>query len=271
MLGAKLGITSNTSIPFPQENLFAWYDANVGVATGDGSAVLTTWYDRSGNGRKMNVNSAPVVSDGLLNGYPGVAFDGTDDFTFTDDGVSIISDYGSELSGSAQWTCFLVFRGDGTGPRYKSITGFQDATNGRFGGLQFEGSNVGTTLRLWSGTTGSVQDSSTAEQGCPVKYSINIGTTLNNAFALITAVASGSREFDNMMLRDGTSVFNGTLDSWYGVASSATSNILIGVTSKTQTTYELSGTVAECIYYDAAVPSGSRVEIQNYLLNKYGL
>jgi hypothetical protein len=256
MLGAKLGIQSRLNAPFKKENLWGWYDANSGTYY-DSSNNMVAWYDKSGNGNTMwHFNGAPQNTDSVadLNNMPGVAFDGTDDFCYTDDGHSIISSDGD----AAAFTVFIVISQINIGA-YEIITGFEDQTNSRIGSLQVA-AGVGTAGRVWAGSNSNT----------PYKDSISLDN-LTTTPSLLIAVSSGDSSTGNMLIQNGTDKFDGTLNSNYTAGLAGTSNLCIANRYKTNHAYLLDAYVAECIWFDAALSSDDRADVATYLNNKYDL
>lgn len=69
-------------VSLPTDNLFAHYDADATVIKDGGNAV-SQWTDMSGNANHITQATGtkqPVWSDSVINGYPAIAFDGSDDY-----------------------------------------------------------------------------------------------------------------------------------------------------------------------------------------------
>jgi len=103
-------------------DLVAWWKADAGV-TESGGAV-SQWDDQSGNGWHLTQGtsgSRPIYSaTGFNSSYPGITFDGTDDF------LAVSSVTG--LSGASACSVFVVMRWDETlSDAYARIFSFWDA------------------------------------------------------------------------------------------------------------------------------------------------
>lgn len=74
--------------------------------------VVTSWSDVSGNARNLvNADGLPVYSSSIINGQPGIIFDGVNDEVYSNSAAQPIGNY---LSASA-YTLYLVFRLTGLG------------------------------------------------------------------------------------------------------------------------------------------------------------
>lgn len=83
----------------PLAGLQAWYRSDLGI-TKDGSNLVATWADQSGNGRNLTeATNKPLWVASLVNGHPALRFDGTNDLLTT-----------AAFSVSQPFTCFLVMK-----------------------------------------------------------------------------------------------------------------------------------------------------------------
>ncbi len=65
-------------LPTDIANLVAWYRADLGVTKS--SDLVSQWDDQSGNSRNVTeATNKPLWVDSLVNGYPAIRFDGTND------------------------------------------------------------------------------------------------------------------------------------------------------------------------------------------------
>ena len=256
MLGAKLGISSKLNAPFKKKNLWGWYDANSGTYYDDSNGMVA-WYDKSGNGNTMwHFNGNPLNTDSVadFNGYPAVAFDGTDDFCYTDDGHSIISSQGD----AAAWTVFIVIKNIAMG-QYEIITGFSDQANGRLGSLQMA-AGTGTGMRLWAGSNSNT----------PYKDSISLDN-LTTTPSIIIGQSSGDTSTGNKIIQNGTEKFSGELNSTYTVGIGSTSILALANRLPTTSAHVFDAYIAECIWFDAALSDDDMTPVSNYLNNKYSM
>lgn len=77
----ELGVPAAGPVDFPDgvANLRFRYRADLGV-TKDGSNLVSQWDDQSGNDDDLTTGVAPLWVDDLVNGYPAIRFDGSNDW-----------------------------------------------------------------------------------------------------------------------------------------------------------------------------------------------
>lgn len=85
MLNNSSKISANTPLWSPAKltNLKAWYKSDKGISIATG---VNQWFDQSGNNNHLNqvtLGRQPTVISSEINGYPGLIFDGVDDYLQT--------------------------------------------------------------------------------------------------------------------------------------------------------------------------------------------
>ncbi len=76
---AAMLFASSAFTPASISGLQAWFRSDLGI-TKDGSDLVATWADQSGNGRDLTeATNKPLWVSSLINGYPAIRFDGTND------------------------------------------------------------------------------------------------------------------------------------------------------------------------------------------------
>ena len=228
-------------------NLMLWLDASQITGLSDGDPV-TTWTDMSGNSRNATQGTAslkPTYRTSVVNGQPGVRFDGTDD-AMTIASLPIPSDA----------TIFIVAKNSqqaGTGSIYKPILA---ATNNPYQGV---GTGYGMGYRrdgmdayhfaLGNGATQDTLVHSRAD---------------NDLFEINTMRKSGTSA---TVLRNGALVSSGTMLRTTGFHSG--SYAIGGDISFLDRRYL--GDIVEIIVYGHALTVGERTTVESYLSSKYGI
>jgi len=84
-------------------NLSIWLDANDSNLIKDVDNKVSTWTDKSNNNRLVNqptLANQPVFTNNILNSYPVIRFDGTDDFLSFDGGFLLNTKYDIYIVGA---------------------------------------------------------------------------------------------------------------------------------------------------------------------------
>lgn len=227
-------------------NNVLWLSADNNV-TLVGSNV-SGWSDRSGN--TNNATSAvaaarPVLNTGALNGYPVIAFDGTNDELRIPDVNQL------DL---LQWDMFLVGSVNTAKANNVWLT---------------KGTNTQPNYALWSPLNNALQ--------MPI-YDI-FGLFSNPATAANTMAATFNvLEYNNTVLlglfpsrtvyKNGTNIYN---DVNLLQLPSTNANALYIGNAQGAVGWNLNGNISEVILYNGPINSAQRIIVSNYLAAKYGL
>lgn len=219
-------------------SLSLWLDAeDTSTITLNGSTV-SQWADKSGNGRNAAQATAanqPAYSATVLNGKPGVTFDGVNDF---------LSGAGSVLTGNSQATICCVFTTSQTTTQNPIMVGTSTAT--------------ATSLAI--GSTAAKYNF----------YSWGIGTEgtytpISPADTPIIAVGSRSPANINSLFINGNSGSSGNTG---GI------NITSGYTlsfANASIPFYLAGLIAEVVVLPIEATTNDRQKLEGYLAWKWGL
>lgn len=223
-----------------------WLRADLGVTTA--GAAVTGWSDRSGNANNAtspSVASRPTLATGALNGYPVITFDGVDDELRIPDAATL------DLN---QWHMFLVGR---------------DITPGNNNCWFSKGTSTQPNYGMWSPLNGAVQ--------MPI-YDILGNLNAPNAPANTTDGNFNIIEYSNRVLlflfpsrtlyKNATSVY--TDASLLQLPAQNGNQLYIGDTQD-PTGWNLEGSLAEVVFYNATLSAPQRIIVDNYLAAKYGL
>ncbi|MEI9893681.1 MAG: hypothetical protein WDN28_07215 [Chthoniobacter sp.] len=186
----------------------------------------------------------PSFSENIFNGYPGISFDGIDDFLSISDTVL----------GTNNFTVFAVARGSAT-----LVT--VDPYSGLFGqrfllGAESNGSNFGSCVSLGSNGVGVFDYQSTSFFPFEAFYAHAIDTTC----PIVVKYASKSISM----------YFCGTLVAGGGTGGVPSPDIvaptMIGMA---EAGGPFEGDVAEILIYDRALTDTERATVESYLQSRY--
>jgi hypothetical protein len=219
-----------------------WLKGDAGTTVGLGGGV-TQWADQSGRGNNAaqpNETLAPVLTNGAVNGWPALRFDGTDDVLEVpdSDSISIPGDITSFFV--ARFTDFAVFRA------------IWSKTLGNFGApIDFYVVQGNGRLRLFrsNGATGGASTDSTLPFAA-------------NAFMLGGFDISGSsvRHF-----------YNGTLNGTGAVGVGVDGNGPIRIGRRADGAVRMKGEIAEIIIFNRVLSASELTAVRRYLIEKYAL
>lgn len=234
------GNTDDATIRAYQEpddiaGLTVWLKADaLGLASG---ANVTTWTDSSSNGNDAAGTVAPTFNEVVLNGYPGVNYNGSQ--------YSDLSSFTLDPSVSS-YTVLTVFRTT-TGGNRTVLTNLNPPGTGQVQlgfRLGCAGGQITNLIDATPQCSGNVYTSNAWEaytvhwnQGGPTLNQYSFGT---NALTSIPAASGGG-------------------GAWR-----------IGA-NKTGTTWFLNGDIPELVVYNTALSATDRQAIECYLYGKYGL
>lgn len=227
-------------VPKSIGNLRLWLDASHIAGLADGAA-LASWTDLSGNGSHATQSTPaaqPTFYANVLNGRPGVQFDGTADC------LQAASVTFSLL------TAFAVFQISGNGLVYEHGPGGADTNN------TYLYTTTANTLFFRRNTT---NDSAK-------NYIANWGS--DNAAKIARHTYGGTHATHTLHVNGALATLTNVLAGEPG-ASSVTAALNIG--SRNQTTAFVTGYLFELILYDAALDGGQCRRIERYLSTKWGI
>lgn len=213
-------------------------DAITGLVDGD---PVGTWADSSGNARDATQATAaakPLYKVSIVNGKPVVRFDGVDDL------LTVAS-----FAQPAEWTAFAVAaKVTGT-----SVDAILNTDNGG-------GSRHAQQLRFSGNST--VQ--SIAFNTAPGAFTDGEGGT-NTGFQVLSAVRSAAAV---QAWVNGTS---GGSTATTGTPAAPSVAAWLGMTSGASTSENLTGDIAEILYYNSALSTADRDAVESHLGAKYGI
>lgn len=220
-----------------------WMDAaDIGTFSFSSGSNISTWIDKSGNGRNMSVfsTSYPVLVNNAQNGNSVIAFAG------------VASQYLRTTSNSIlinEHSRFIVYSTTAVVSGAAVLS--SDDGSGGIGGFFVQGGGGGGTYQDYLGWP-----TDTGDQG-----PFQTGSTYRIGEAIITTTPNINGEV----------YFNGTLKTpFFNVTSSPvkqTTRILIGSRGDVGFT----GRVAEFLTYDRVITTTERQKVEGYLAHKWGL
>lgn len=229
--GYVSGIAPPAAQP-PPTNLLQWFDAGSIVGLTDGQA-LTTWTDKQSgwNATQSTAANKPLYKTNILNGLPGVLFDGSNDWM-----GSTFGTWGSTLG-----TVYIVATITDT---FYTIYGWRtdeywyyDATHSYLG--TFRNVRLNNVAISWPGTGAhviTIQSSTTSYTVWRDRSSIYSGTASWGIGAGVTLGVAGAGGGDG-----------GTTNSWF------------------------SGHIHEILAYNTDHSAAQRAAIWDYFTNRWGL
>lgn len=243
--GVKFAI-NNSGLPV--EGMKVWLRADAGVVR-QGTEVVS-WEDQSGNNRtaqQTNVTLRPKWVSSGMNEKASVRFDGVNDY------LSGTTGYDARTSNT---TIISVHR--------RTVMSAWSAP------VSLASGGYGEPLLTWKNETWQLgaNDVGRAETGVYVSS----GSSVQGKYLLSSVSRSGGTNGNGATLSvrnyDGqTELATSGTQSW---ASSAATGYYLGRHWAPGPTY-LKGEVAEALIYDRALTSEERVQVENYLKEKYGL
>lgn len=254
-----------STLPSQVDSLFYHFDANQGALDSLGAPAINnkgvwSWADLSGRNYYVTAaggsGTAPVFKTGALAGYPGIQFDGSNDFLASvahfwgsDDITVIVAikfvDAGRDVNES------IIGKYETTAPeadhRQWIVSGANDAGENR---VRIGGSNNGTAAQFW-------------QKSYPVK------STAWKLHAYVDDNSSFAWYEDGSSITIDASTTNGTKSA---IADFNTVKLGIGAGTVTVTPSGFfQGTIAEIIVYSKALSTTERTAIEYYLMHKYRL
>ncbi|NLA24482.1 MAG: hypothetical protein GX879_05905 [Bacteroidales bacterium] len=212
------------------QNLKLWLAADKGIIEENG--FVSQWTDLSGNENhavQENEANQPKITSDSNLGFPSIKFDGVNDYLITD----------FDTVFEQAFSIFVVWKIN------------QQKAQCIFDGIDYDNSVIFnypyenlTTLRIYAGRSGG--------------YSITYDKPLTQYFNF------HSLEFSNPSKMYDAGVLKGSMD----IGSNSLAGLTLGAIYSQNTRF-LNGHIAEIILYDTLLPDISRIEIENYLVQKY--
>lgn len=247
-----------------------WFDASKITGLNDGDAV-GTWNDSSGNGydaTQATADNKPIYKTNIINGYPVVRFDGSNDVLTISGSASVAA---LKLLHSATSSALFAVCKIGTSESPEAFYGLI-------------GNNADASTAI--GFDVAYNDASTAEN--TIRDKVTYGTSGQAVYSNISANNAFSPNTFHLlwMLRDPDNATASLRSKMYvdmiggtpttanpstGVASTndATYDIDVGAIGNSQ--YPMAGDIAEIIIYNSELTAPKIAAVYGYLANKYAL
>lgn len=217
--------------PTDISGLFLWCSADEITGKSDGDPVLS-WNDQSGNSRNMTeATNGPTYKTGIQNGLPVLRFDGSNDRLET-----------VAASIGPNYTLFLVAKANGA----TTNTGILDSDQSPSRLWQFRWSTTVIQFIGFNAAGGTGTDTEPVTLANWNVYSGVRGT--NTVQAWVNGTSNGS-----------TAVT--------GTNATHTNRIRVGQHQGGYTQYDL----GEVVFYDTALSSTDRANVETYLSDKWGI
>lgn len=219
-------------VPTDIANLALWVRADLGV-TKDGSDLVATWADQSGNGRDLTeATNKPLWVASLISGQPAIRFDGTNDKLITPD-----------FSLSQPYHFFMVLRVLSAPANERIFQTDNDA-------------NTSASAALILNSSGPALSQSSI--GVASGNNINIDTTDFHSVAALFDNTNSSLQMDGGTPVDSTTINPTSFD---GVTLGAHGGASLFVNIE----------VAEFMVYSATISGVDLANLNNYFAVRYGI
>lgn len=237
--------------PSDVANLKLWLEPGIEQYTDSTLTTLATtnganvggWKDQGGSGNHLTQPSAAklqTLNTNLVNGYPGVKFDGVDDCLFTTAASGL-------AAASTQFTVFVVLKTGALGTQAFLQAGANGGTNGKV----FRLKDSGGQLEFLKANTASLGASS-GVLAANTAYVVAFDYNSPNGTYYINGVAAGS------------------VSSAQVFAGAPVTGVYVGAQDNAGVT-PFPGQVLEVVYYDTQISTGDLASVHSYLGAKYGL
>jgi hypothetical protein len=224
-----------------QPQLRVWVSTDFGI-TKDGSDRVSSWADRSGNSADLTqatTSRQPLYSGNYISGYPGIIFDGGDDY-IRYDVANFTSDY----------SVFLFTKIDSVNAdQYSAIlnNNYNPGTGGTSDSFQFDSDGSSPTEFTLFSNGGN-------------RYSFG---NITNDWTFLSAEKQGT---SLNLYRDFSNVLSTTIGSG---ESNTFRDYIIGSNRNINT--HLGAVVSEMFIYSSSLNEAQRALIRNYMASKYQL
>lgn len=214
-----------------------WLDAADSSTLTLTASTVTTWRDKSGNGRNATAPIAPTLVQGIQNKLPAIYFNGASYFT------------GSLTNTTNQQSFFAVFRYNTGAPQYARLASFGVNLTADFNNVAYYNMSYNTgTLAI-------------------TRNSIETGVTLSPAldtFHQASVIFNGT---NGLYYTDGGSYSNSA--AW--TANFNFNQYRLGSDQTPFVPQQMIGYIAEVIVYSGGVTTQQRQQVEGYLAWKWGL
>lgn len=232
-----------------------WLDGADSTSTQLTSGRVTTWLDKSGNGRnatQATTSNAPTLATGAVNGLNALTFSGT---TGVSGNCLVIPNFTT-----VPYTMFMVCKFDTT----TSAGGF--ALN-----IQATGTGANPTWRNSVGSgTYQTQAIGVDYGGALYRYA-----GLDSGGAALNDTNFNLYNFQLPASATGTLFMNGNpgcnIDGFTMASNILYATPTIGAYNGQPTTGPLNGTICEIVWYNSNVPTADRQKMEGYLAWKWGI
>ncbi len=245
---AVVTVTGSASVPAVTNGLRVWLAADVGVTTNAAGAV-TAWDDQSLNGNGAvapNEATAPLLVDNVVNGKPVLRFAGGNPGQFLE--VQTDTSFTAGDNSSFALVKFNNFSGT---PAYRTI--WTKTANNQYAAptdWYFASSTGAANLIRGAGAAGTYG-------------SVVGGAAPAGSFAVVGFKASGSAisQYIGYNVTGSGSIAQTPVDFGYPLR----------IGRRFDGGVQMNGDIAEILIYDHAVSDAERLQIVNYLNNKWGI
>jgi hypothetical protein len=229
-----------------------WLDASDTATITASLGSVSQWDDKSGNARHVTQGTAaaqPTTGTQTINGLNVIDFDGGDQLRSAAGAVT-------EVRANKALTQFLVFKSDRTNTASEGIVSAQTTGFDYQSGWIQERRTTNLAFTIAEGpdyNAASFSDSATT----PQVFVVQASASANTKGAWIGTTSKTLTTFDGLMA---TSDFMG-----------GTGNHQINIGSRGSISAPFDGWIAEVIIYASALSDDDRVEVTDYLIDKWGL
>ena len=221
----------------PASGLRLWLKADTGI-TKDGSGLISSWEDRSGNGFDVGQGDGakkPLLVSDAVNGEPAIRFDGDNDYLQTAGAITL-------LQGTANFSMFVVTKPGATQKTHADIIDYEHGSNISYVLQQLVDNTNQFGLANWQPLTSSA-------------YQIHSGVYVNNTS--YTSYLNGVNSLQTTDLND--------------ISCPEPRTFTVGSKSLEAFPRQFNGDVAEVIVYNTPLSDSDRQRVESYLIAKYGI
>ena len=243
----------NITSPLAIDSLYYWFDASQGVTDSLGGAIANnegvgTWNDLSGHGYHVTQTTntdRPVYKTGAVSGYPGIQFDGSDDFLAS----------AAHFWGSDNISIFVVAKWTAETTTRVLVDKYSTVSNKRQWRYYYD--TVADSTRFVSSTNGTSATILAIKKDIPT-----VGTWILQS--LISNGSSGSFYLDGSSIKTGTTstIYDNSLNKLGIGAAQTTDGTLAGF---------FHGVISEIVIFSKNLSTTEQVAIEAYLNRKYDL
>lgn len=240
-------------------NCVGWFSAT--DVDGDGiedevGETITTWVNKGSNGDNLSINGNPSLS--TLNGHNSIYFDGVGDYytgstssdwTFLHDGTLHTVFVVTNLSSGQPEAVSGIYNTAGSSAQIGA--GFFWYTNSNILYLAVKGSSNNEVVFVFS-----------------AGGTFNVGSTF--MFRSEGNLSSSTAADRIEIFKNGTDLYINNTETNAPSLSAPSNNLTVGARAPGDARY-MKGYISELIFYDRALTSEEKTQVENYLSTKYGL